>query len=129
MILSPKQKLERDTGASVESKMVEMNQRIRNEKQNQTEDRKTETACRQIEKLMAKMAGDVLLLNKHIETLLKKQREIENMLSAHQEEKLSSTLQNHMANTRTNNIERLRDNHYRFQQKNERLAAAQECET
>ena len=36
-ILSPKQELERDTGASkVQTKMVELNQRTRNEKQKQT---------------------------------------------------------------------------------------------
>ena len=96
MTLSHKQELERDTGASVQSEMVELNQRIKNEKQKQTADRKTETAILQIEKLVAKMAGDVSLVKKQNETLTKKQKEIENILSAHQEEMLLSIVKNLM---------------------------------
>ena len=85
MTLSHKQKLERDTGASVQSEMVELNQTNKNEKQKQTADRKTETASLQIENLVAKMAGDVSLVKKQNETLTKKQKKIENILSANQE--------------------------------------------
>ena len=111
MTLSHKQDLERDTGASVQSEIVELSQRIKNEKQKQTADRKTETASLQIEKLVAKMAGDVSLVKKQNETLTKKQKEIENVLSAHQEEILLSIVYNIMTKTRTQDIEKLRDNH------------------
>ena len=66
--------------------------------------------------LMAKMAGDVSLLEKQNETLSKKQKELENMFSAHQEEKLSSILKNQMTITRTHDIEKLRDNANRLKQ-------------
>ena len=111
MTFSHKQELERDTGASVQSEMVELNQRIKNEKRKQTADRKTETASLQIEKLVAKMAGDVSLVKNRNETLTKKQKEIENIVSAHQEEMLLSIVKNLMTKTRTQDIEKLRDNH------------------
>ena len=111
MTLSHKQELERDTGASGQSEMVELNQRIKNEKQKQTADRKTETASLQIEKLVAKMAGNVSLVKKQNETFTQKQKEIENILSAHQEEMLLSKVKNLMTKTRTQDIEKLRDNH------------------
>ena len=66
--------------------------------------------------LMAKMAGDVSLWKKQNETLSKKQKELENMFSAQQEEKLSSILKNQMTKTRTHNIEKLRDNANRLKQ-------------
>ena len=128
MTLSHKQKLERDTGASVQSEMVELNQRITKEKQKQTADRKTETASLQIEKLVAKMAGDVSLMKKQNETLTKKQKEVENILSAHQEEMLLSILKNLMTKTRTQDIEKSRDNHDRFKKKMKNLEASQEFE-
>ena len=113
MTLSHTQDLERDTEASVQSEMVELNQRIKNEKQKQSADRKTEKASLQIEKFVAKMAGDVSLLKKQNETLAKKQKEIEkfNTLSAQQEEMLLSIVKNLMTKTRIQDIEKLRDNH------------------
>ena len=57
------------------------------------------------------MAGDVSLVKKQNETLTKKQKEIENILSAHQEEILLSIVKNLMTKTRTQDIEKLRDNH------------------
>ena len=96
MTLSHKQKLERDPRASFQSELVELNQRIKNEKQKQTAYRKTETASLQIEKLVAKMAGDLSLVKKQNETLTKKQTEIENILSAHPEEMLLIILKNLM---------------------------------
>ena len=129
-ILSPKQELDRDTGASVQSKMVEMNPRTRNEKQKQSW--KTETASLQTEKLMmtkmaGEIAGDVCLLKKQNETLSMKQKELENMLSAHQDEKLSSILKNQMSITRTHDIENVRDNANRLK-KLDPVEAAQKHE-
>ena len=128
MTLSHKQELERDTEASVQSEMVEINQRITKEQQKQTADRKTETASLQIEKLVAKIAGDVSLMKKLNETLTKMQKEIENILSAHQGGMLLSILKNLMTKTRTQDIEKSRDNHDRFKKKMKKLEASQEFE-
>ena len=74
------------------------------------------------------MAGDVSLMKKQNETFTKKQKEKETILSAHQEEMLLSIPKNLMTKTRTQDIEKLRDNHNRFKKKMKKLEASQKFE-
>ena len=92
-------------GASDQSCLHKGHMRIgRRNKQNQNKNCETETTNLQIQKLVANIEKDFAQLKAQNESFLKKQNEIENTLSAHLEEYLSSTLENQQLKNGTNNI-------------------------